>query len=309
LAQAGRLAGVELGGTKAIAVLAENGHVIRQVTVPTTGPHETLERLSGVLREWNREVPLQGLGIASFGPVQLHADRPNFATILQTPKPGWNGADIAEPLTWDLTCPWTIDTDVNAAALAEYRYGSAIGCDSVCYITVGTGIGGGLVIGGRAVHGALHPEMGHLRLRRTADDSFAGSCRFHGDCIEGLVSGPALGARFGCDPEAISDADPGWNDVAADLAELVATLLLTTAATAILFGGSVITNRPFLLPLINRRTLARLSGYLPAVDTRSIDEIVRLASLGEDAGPRGALALADQARQERAARSERRVRR
>ncbi len=118
------------------------------------------------------------------------------------------------------------------------------------------------------------------------------------------MSGPALAARFGCDPAAISDADLRWNDVAADLAELVATLLLTTAATAVLFGGSVVTSRPFLLPLINRATLARLSGYLPAVDSRSIDGIVRLAGLREDTGPRGALALADQARREQATATE-----
>jgi fructokinase len=293
VAQAGRLAGVELGGTKAIAVLAENGHVIRQVTVPTTGPHETLERLSGVLREWNREVPLQGLGIASFGPVQLHADRPNFATILQTPKPGWNGADIAEPLTWDLTCPWTIDTDVNAAALAEYRYGSAIGCDSVCYITVGTGIGGGLVIGGRAVHGALHPEMGHLRLRRTADDSFAGSCRFHGDCIEGLVSGPALAERFGMPAPSIADDHPTWRHVASDMGELVAAVLLMTAAEKVVFGGSVPLARAFLLGGIRNHAVAGLGGYLPHIDSCTIDEAVVISPLGTLAGPLGAVALAE----------------
>lgn len=293
MAQAGRLAGVELGGTKAIAVLAENGHVIRQVTVPTAGPHETLERLSGVLREWNREVPLQGLGIASFGPVQLHADRPDFATILQTPKPGWSGADIAGPLTWDLTCPWTIDTDVNAAALAEYRYGSAIGCDSVCYITVGTGVGGGLVIGGRAVHGALHPEMGHLRLRRTADDSFAGSCRFHGDCIEGLVSGPALAGRFGMPAPSIADDHPTWRHVASDMGELVAAVLLMTAAEKVVFGGSVPLARAFLLGGIRNHAVVGLSGYLPHIDSCTIDEAVVISPLGTLAGPLGAVALAE----------------
>jgi fructokinase len=304
-----RLAGVELGGTKTIVVLAGEGTVIEQRTIATTTPAETLQRARESLTAWDSEEPLSALGIASFGPLQLNRNSPDFGRMYDTPKPGWSGTDVAGALSSDLACPWTIDTDVNGAALAEYCWGAGQGHSSLWYITVGTGVGGGLLIDGRPVHGAMHPEIGHKRVRRPAGDGFTGVCPFHGDCIEGLVSGPALGARFGCDPEAISDADPGWNDVAADLAELVATLLLTTAATAILFGGSVITNRPFLLPLINRRTLARLSGYLPAVDMRSIDEIVRLASLGEDAGPRGALALADQARQERAARSERRVRR
>ena len=303
-----RLAGVELGGTKTIVALADDGTVIEQRTIATTTPAETLERARESLTAWNSERPLTALGIASFGPLQLNRNSPEFGRMHDTPKPGWAGMDVAGVLSSDLACPWTIDTDVNGAALAEYRWGAGRGHPTLWYITVGTGVGGGLLIDGIPVHGAMHPEIGHIRARRRAGDGFTGVCPFHGDCIEGLVSGPALGARFGGDPKAISDTDPRWNDVATDLAELVATLLLTTAATAVLFGGSVITNRPFLLPLINRGTLARLSGYLPAVDTRSIDGIVRLASLGEDAGPRGALALADQARQKWAPRSERSLR-
>jgi fructokinase len=213
--------------------------------------------------------------------------------MLETPKPTWSGADIGGPLVRGLSCPWVIDTDVNAAALAEHRHGSAIGCDSVCYITVGTGVGGGLVIGGRAVHGALHPEMGHLRLRRTADDHFAGACRFHGDCIEGLISGPALAERFGMPAASIADDHPTWRHVASDMGELVAAVLLMTAAEKVVFGGSVSLARAFLLAGIRKHAVAALGGYLPHISSRTIGESVVISRLGKSAGPLGAMALAE----------------
>jgi fructokinase len=290
-----RLAGVELGGTKAIAVLAENERIIEQRTVPTGAPSETLGSLNGELLRWNREAPLNGLGIASFGPIGLDPASPDFATILDTPKPGWSGADVGTPLISGLSCPWTIDTDVNAAALAEYGLGSAVGCDSVCYITVGTGVGGGLVIGGRAVRGALHPEIGHLRLRRAAGDEFAGSCPFHSDCIEGLVSGPALAARFGQPAAAIPDDHPLWDHVAHDLGELVAAVLLTVSAEKVVLGGSVALGRASLLDRVRKHVVATLGAYLPHINERTIAEVMVLSRLQASAGPLGAIALAGSA--------------
>lgn len=290
------LAGIELGGTKAIAVLSDGQQVIAQETIPTGAPEETLGALNDILRSWDRERGMEGLGIASFGPIGLDPASADYGRILDTPKPGWSDTAVAQLLLCGLECPWLIDTDVNAAALAEYRLGAAQGCDSVCYITIGTGIGGGLVIGGRPVHGAMHPEIGHLRLRRVPGDEFPGACRFHVDCVEGLVSGPALAARFGMAGEAISDGEPGWSRVAADLGQLAAAILLTTSADRIVLGGSVSLRRQFLLPMLCEEAVRSLGGYLPHVDAAKIGNIVVLAALGDHAGPMGAIELARMAR-------------
>lgn len=290
-----RLAGIELGGTKAIAVLADDGSIVEQLAIPTAEPEETLAQLNAVLREWDAADKLAALGIASFGPVRLDPASADYAQMLDTPKPGWRGAAVGERLTAGLDCPWTIDTDVNAAGLAEYRRGSAVGCDSLCYVTIGTGVGGGLVIGGRPVHGALHPEIGHLRLRRVPGDTFAGTCRFHSDCIEGLVSGPALAARFGAASNAAADDHPRWLHVAADLGELAASVLLTTSAERIVFGGSVALGRPFLLPFIRAHALVALGGYLPHFKRETAEDMIVLSCLGASAGPMGAIALAEEA--------------
>ncbi|MXO59950.1 ROK family protein [Altererythrobacter salegens] len=290
--EAARLAGIELGGTKAIAVLSDGDRIIDRHTIPTRAPAETLEALNKFLRRWDNDRPLAGIGIASFGPIALASGNARFGHILDTPKPGWSGAGVGPLLMEGIYCPFRIDTDVNAAALAEYRLGAARGCDSVCYITIGTGIGGGLLVGGQPVHGAMHPELGHLTLRRVRGDDFAGNCRFHGDCIEGLVSGPALAARFGMAGEAIPDDDPRWSDVAADLGQLAATILLTTSADRIVLGGSVSLQRSFLLPMLRAEAVRSVGGYLPYVDTRTVDGIIVLAALAEQAGPMGAIELA-----------------
>jgi fructokinase len=220
VAQERFFAGVELGGTKSIGVLAREAEIVEQVTLPTSEPSETLGGLSSRLREWASSHPLSALGIASFGPIRLDASAREYGRMHATPKPCWSNAPVAEALTAGLDCPWLIDTDVNGAALAEYRWGAGRGTNSLCYVTVGTGVGGGLVIGDGPCTAPCIPEIGHLRLRRLAGDPFAGACRFHGDCIEGLISGPALAERFGCQPAQIPDQDSRWEAVASDIAEL-----------------------------------------------------------------------------------------
>ncbi len=290
-----RYAGIELGGTKGIAVLAQGDAIVERHSIATGEPIATLTALRAILDGWAATGPLAGLGIASFGPIQLDPRDSKFGQILATPKPGWTGAPVAALLSEGLACPMAIDTDVNGAALAEYRWGAAIGCDSLCYLTVGTGLGGGLLIGGKPVHGAMHPEIGHIRLRRVAGDLFPGNCSFHGDCIEGLVSGPALAARFGIDPATASDDHPIWYHVAADIAELCCAILLTTSARRILFGGSVALSRAFILPWVREIVVAQLESYLPFVTSEAVVEIIQPAGLGSDAGPLGAIALAQAA--------------
>lgn len=283
---------MELGGTKTILLIAEGERVIDRLTIPTATPQDTLARVRHQLAAWRAVEPISALGIASFGPLQLDPAVAGFGHMLQTPKPGWSGADIVGGVAADLDCPTLLDTDVNGAALAEHCWGAGQGVDTLCYLTVGTGLGGGVLTGGKVLHGAMHPEIGHTRVRRLPGDDFPGACPVHGDCIEGLVCGPALRLRFGRPMAEVPDDDPRWAHVAADLSELAATLLLTLSARLVLFGGGVSTARPFLLPLIRRNVLERLGGYLAVVTEETVDDIIRAPGLGQDAGPMGALALA-----------------
>ncbi|WP_198147408.1 ROK family protein [Sphingobium chungbukense] len=290
------LAGVELGGTK-VFVLRASGHTIQdREMIPTTTPAETLARAVAILERWHAETPFAAIGIGSFGPLRLDRRVPDFGVMLPTPKPGWAGADIFGTLTAPFDCPAAIDTDVNGAALAELRWGAGAQgdapSDSLCYITIGTGVGGGFAFNGRTVHGAMHPEIGHIRVPRAAGDRFSGRCPFHGDCIEGLISGPALAERFGVPGHEINPADSRWDDVANDIAHLVSTILLSTAARQLLIGGGVGMGRPDLLDRVRKKVVAQLGGYLPYVDDDSIERIVGAPLLGDQAGPLGAVALA-----------------
>jgi fructokinase len=286
------IAGLELGGTKCVATLGSGPADVReQHVVPTTDPATTLAGLEAVLDGW----AFDAIGIASFGPIELNPARPDFGSIVATTKPGWNDSDVFRRLSARYGKPLAIQTDVNGAALAEYRWGAGQGCTSLCYVTIGTGLGGGLLIGGQPVHGAMHPEIGHLRLRRVEGDSFDGACPFHGDCVEGLVSGPALAKRLDMDPATAPDHHPGWRHAAADIAELCGTILLTSSAQRILFGGSVATLRPFLLPWVRTQVVAQLGSYLPFLSPDSVESIILPAGLGTDAGPLGAIALAQAA--------------
>lgn len=284
-----RIAGVELGGTKTILVLGHGHEILEQVSLPTQAPEITLAQANAQLRTWHEAAPIAGLGVASFGPLDL--DR---GIMLPTPKPHWTDAPVRAALAQGLGCPVAIDTDVNGAALAEYRWGAGArhGFRSLCYITIGTGLGGGIVVDGRPLHGAMHPEVGHIRVRRAAGDDFAGVCRFHGDCLEGLVSGPALAARFGMAGDRIPDDHPGWDAVAAELADAIATLFLVTSVEAVLIGGGVGTARAQLLPAVRANVVASLSGYLPFIDASSAQARIAPPHLGARAGPLGALALA-----------------
>ena len=292
MATAPFVAGVELGGTRAIAVLAQDRNVLARCVIPTESPDETLLSLRMELLKWHEVQKLSAIGVASFGPVQLDRREANYGSILKTPKPLWSGVPVLSALTKGIGCPSAIDTDVNGAALAEYRWGAGAGCGVLCYITLGTGVGGGFLMHGMPMHGAMHPELGHLRLRRALNDSFRGACGFHRDCVEGLISGPALRDRFGTDPADIADTDPRWQDVASDLAELVAAILLMNSAERILFGGGISMKRPFLIPIVRRLVAERLGTYLPFATAAKLADIIQLAGLGAEAGPLGAVALA-----------------
>lgn len=273
-------AGVELGGTKCVAILAHGpDSVVARETVPTTTPEETLGRLAEILGGWSPAA----LGIASFGPLDLEAGR-----IAATPKPGWARADILAPLQAAAGVPAAIDTDVNGAALAEMRWGAGQGMADFAYVTVGTGVGVGLVVGGKPVRGFTHGELGHIRVARLKGDTFAGSCPFHGDCVEGLAAGPSLKAR-GVEAATLTAGDAVWDSVASALAQLCHVIVCAAAPRAIVIGGGVVGNQPHLLERIEAMLVESLAGY---VELPPGGPYVRAPGLGDNAGPLGAIALA-----------------
>ena len=285
------VAGVELGGTKSIAVVARGRDVVAEARWPTGKPEETLRGIANWIAMSAPEA-IAALGVASFGPLCLDPARAEFGCITKTPKPLWSGTPVRGYFASRFAVPVGFDTDVTGAALAEERWGASAGCDVHVYVTVGTGVGAGIVVGGKVVHGRIHPEAGHLRVRRSPGDDFAGLCPFHGDCLEGLVSGPAIAARAGVPADRLAPDHPVWDRVADELAELMTMLILGLSPQGIAIGGGVMQNRPALLPRIRARTLDLLGGYVVAIDAETLDDMIVPPGLGADAGPLGAVALA-----------------
>jgi fructokinase len=289
------LGGVELGGTKCICILGTGPDDIHaQVSIPTGERETTLQRINSVLDGWQSQWgPIQAMGLASFGPLDLRPDSPRFGHITSTVKPGWENTDVFGRLAAHRGVPALINTDVNGAALAEGRWGAAQGLRDYAYITVGTGVGVGLIVAGLPVFGCNHPELGHIRIARMRGDTWPGICQFHGDCVEGLASGPAIAARAGIPGNEIPADSAVWESVAHALSQLLHTLLLATAPQRILMGGGVIEKRPELLTRVRESFVNSLNGYLDLQDlTGGIDRYVLPPGLGALAGPLGALALA-----------------
>jgi len=285
------IGGIELGGTKGVALVARGRNILACHRVPTTMPGKTLTALADWLREQHIETPLAALGVASFGPLGLDRTAADYGFITQTTKPGWSQTDVLGAFKSWFSGPIGFDTDVNGPALAEARWGAAANCSVHVYLTIGTGVGGGLVVNGTPVHGLVHPEMGHVRVRRVAGDAFTGMCPFHGDCLEGLVSGPALAARTGIRGEEITPDHPVWQYVAQEIAELMVTLILIASPQRILIGGGVGMGQPFLFPMIRDATDARLQNYVAGLDRATLDTLIIPPALGDQAGPLGAIAL------------------
>lgn len=296
------LAGVELGGTKCVCILGTSPeNVLEQVRVPTSDPQTTLGLIEAVLEEWQDQYgAIDALGLASFGPIDLRRSSPTYGYITSTPKPGWRNTPVVARFADRFNVPIGFDTDVNGAALAEGRQGAAQGLDNFAYITVGTGVGVGLIVGGRPVFGCNHAELGHLRIARMPGDSWPGVCSFHGACVEGLASGPAIAARVGFSPVYLTPADPVWPIVADALGQLLHALVLATAPMRIILGGGVISAQVHLFERIRTALQSSLNGYVTISEvTTGIAEYVVPAVLGSQAGPVGALVLAERAYGER----------
>ena len=286
-----RVAAIELGGTKCIAAIARGRDILARERWPTGTPADTLPAILDWIAGAAAGEPLAAIGVAGFGPLVVDPAHADYGRIGSTPKPHWSGFDLRGAVAARFDVPIGFDTDVAGAALAEGRWGAAQGCATHVYLTIGTGVGAGIVVGGMPLHGAAHPEVGHIRVRRDPADSFAGACPFHGDCLEGLVSGPAIAKRAGRPAEQLAFDDPVWDRVADEIAELVMTLVLTVPPERIVIGGGVGSNER-LLPRIRATATARLAGYGPGSAAAAIERLVVSPGLGADAGPLGAVALA-----------------
>jgi len=281
--------GVEAGGTKFVCAVGRGPDDIRaEARVATTTPDETIAEC---LAFFAAHGSIAALGIASFGPVDLAERSATWGFITNTPKPGWSGVDLAGAFRRGLGVPVGFDTDVNGAALAEHRWGVGRGRDPFVYLTVGTGIGGGAIAGGRPLHGLVHPEMGHVRVPHDRGaDPFPGACPYHGDCLEGLASGPALAQRWGQPPEALPPEHTAWELEAEYLALGVASIVAILSPERIAIGGGVMA-QGHLLPRVRARLAHILGGYIQSLELDGDAYLVHPA-LGDRAGVLGALALA-----------------
>jgi fructokinase len=290
---------IEGGGTKFVCAVGSGPNDLRAETrFPTTTPEETIGRALAFFREQHAHTPLAAIGIASFGPVDVDRASPSYGYITTTPKPGWMHTDFAGAVEHTLGIPVGFDTDTNAPALGEYRWGAAQGLDTFIYLTIGTGIGGGGMVGGKIMHGLIHPEMGHMAIPHDrARDPYPGCCPFHGDCWEGLAAGPALAGRWGASAETFAPDHPAWELEAEYLALALVNLILVVSPQRIIMGGGVM-GQAHLFPMVRRRVRELLAGYVaaPAI-LEQIDGYIVPPALGARAGILGAIALAQDALQ------------
>jgi fructokinase len=287
--------GIEAGGTKFVcAVGAGPDELTAEIRFPTTNPEETIGKALDFFRE---QVQVNGgiesIGVACFGPLDPNKKSPTYGYITSTPKPGWANYDLVGHLQQVLNIPIGFDTDVNGAVLGEWRWGAGQGLDSLIYLTIGTGIGGGAMSNGQVIHGLLHTEMGHMRLPHDyADDPFPGVCPYHGDCWEGLACGPAIQKRWGQRAETLPPDHPAWAMEANYIACALMNLTLVLSPQKIILGGGVL-EQASLFPMIRTRTIELLNGYIKSPEILSnIDQYIVPPGLGNRAGVLGAIALA-----------------
>ena len=287
--------GIEAGGTKFICGVGTGPDDLTVISFPTTSPNETIGKAVRFFHEKAGD-GLAAIGIGSFGPIDCHPGSERYGYITNTPKPEWQDFDFVGTVSRAFTLPVAFDTDVNVAALAESRWGAARSVDNFIYLTVGTGIGGGVVVNGRLLHGLVHPEMGHVRVPHNfQDDPFPGNCPFHKDCLEGLASGPAIKDRWGQDAKDLPADHPAWILEAHYLALALATWVCTLSPQRIILGGGVM-QRPSLFPKIHQRLSELLGGYLAnRLLNEDIEQYVVPPGLKGHAGVLGAILLAEQA--------------
>jgi fructokinase len=275
---------IEAGGTKWVCGIGSGPDDLVTTQIPTTTPKETIANAIAFFRDRD----LAAIGIGSFGPVNLDRASPHYGYITSTPKRGWQNTDVAGAFQAALNIPVGFDTDVNAAALGESRWGAARDVASCIYLTIGTGVGGGAILDGRLLHGLMHPEMGHIRIPHDPQqDPFPGACPFHGDCLEGLASGPAIQKRWGMPAKGLPSDHPAWQLEARYLALAVANFVFTVSPARVILGGGVM-DQVQLFAMIRTELAEILNGYILLPEP-----FVVPPGLGNRSGVLGALALAE----------------
>lgn len=288
------LGALEAGGTKMVcAVGDETGRIHEQVSVPTQTPDTTMPELI----KFFENKGIEALGVASFGPVELDKKAPNYGCITTTPKLAWRNFDIVGGFEKALGCPVGFDTDVNGSVLGEVTFGQAKGKSCVLYLTIGTGVGAGIYIDGKLLHGMLHPEAGHVLITKRGDDSYAGKCPYHKNCLEGLAAGPAIEERWGAKALMLADRKEVWDLEADYIAQALTGYILTLSPEMIILGGGVM-HQEQLFPLIRSKVTELLGGYVQTEEVADMDHYIVPASLHDDQGIMGCLELARRAKDE-----------
>ena len=280
---------LEAGGTKMCCAIGdETGKILERMTIPTTTPAETMPPMI----EFFKGKGIQALGIATFGPVDVVKGSPTYGRILNTPKIPWQFFDIVTPFEKALNVPVGLDTDVNGSCLGEVTYGTAKGLNCVLYLTIGTGVGAGVLANGRLLHGMLHPEAGHVKLKISPKDPAGSVCPFHDDCMEGLASGPSIEKRWGASAKELADRPEVWELESDYIAQALMNYIYTLSPQRIILGGGVM-HQEQLFPMIREKVLAYNNGYYDTPQLKDIDHYIVPASLNDDQGLMGAIRLGE----------------
>lgn len=278
---------LEAGGTKMVCAIGrEDGTILEQVSIPTTTPEETIPRII----EYFRDKEIAALGVAAFGPVDVKPESDTYGCILDTPKLAWQHKDLLGGLKKALNVPMGLDTDVNGSCLGEVTYGCAKGLDSVIYITIGTGVGVGVCINGKLLHGMLHPEGGHILLSRHPEDPKGGICPYHDNCLEGFASGPSIEARWGKKAVELVDRPEVWEIESYYIAQALVDYIMILSPRKIILGGGVM-HQEQLFPMIRTKVKEMVNGYIKTKELEDMDNYIVPASLHDDQGIMGCIKL------------------
>lgn len=281
------LGALEAGGTKMVCAIGnEQGEILERISIPTKTPEATLPALAGFFREHQAEA----LGIGCFGPIDLNRASATYGYITTTPKLAWQNCDIVGVFKRELGIPVGFDTDVNGSALGEATWGITQGLENSMYITIGTGIGAGIIVNGKLLHGMLHPEAGHILLKPREDDAYAGKCPFHKTCFEGLAAGPAIEARWGKKGIELAERREVWELEAYYIGQALVNYIVTLSPQRIILGGGVMHQKQ-LMPLIREEVKRQLNGYIVTKELEDMERYIVLPSLNDNQGIMGALKL------------------
>ena len=286
-----KLGALEAGGTKMVVAIGnEKGEIFEKKSIPTTMPQETIPAIIAFFQDKN----IEALGIGTFGPVDVREDSETYGRILDTPKLDWRQYDLLKPFQETLKVPVKLDTDVNGSCLGEMTYGSAKGLKNVIYITIRTGIGVGAAVEGKLLHGMLHPEAGHILIRKNPQDKYQGKCPYHKTCFEGLAAGPAIEERYGKSPLELVNEKEVWELEADYIAQALMNYILILSPERIILGGGVM-HQEQLFPIIRKKTAEYMAGYLKTEQLENMESYIVPPSLNDNQGILGALKLASMA--------------